>query len=69
MARPYSLDLRDRVVASVEGGRSCRETARLFGGSVASVVNNASGERAVLRPHRWVGGTGRCGWRVSGSGC
>src|SRR6185295_17159964 len=38
MARPYSLDLRDRVVASVEGGRSCRETARLFGVSVASVV-------------------------------
>jgi len=38
MSRPYSLDLRDRVVASVEGGRSCRETARLFAVSVASVV-------------------------------
>jgi transposase len=38
MARAYSLDLRERVVASVEGGRSCRETARLFGVSVASVV-------------------------------
>ena len=38
MARPYSLDLRERVVASVEGGRSCRETARLFAISVASVV-------------------------------
>jgi transposase len=38
MSRPYSLDLRDRVVASVEGGRSCRETARLFDVSVASVV-------------------------------
>lgn len=38
MARPYSLDLRDRVVASIEGGRSCRETAGLFGVSVASVV-------------------------------
>jgi len=38
MGRPYSLDLRDRVVGSVEGGRSCRETARLFGVSVASVV-------------------------------
>lgn len=36
--RPYSLDLRERVVASVEGGRSCRETARLFAVSVASVV-------------------------------
>jgi transposase len=38
MGRPYSLDLRERVVASVEGGRSCRETARLFEVSVASVV-------------------------------
>jgi transposase len=38
MGRPYSLDLRERVVGSVEGGRSCRETARLFGVSVASVV-------------------------------
>jgi transposase len=38
MARPYSLDLRERVVSSVDGGRSRRETARLFGVSVASVV-------------------------------
>jgi transposase len=38
MARPYSLDLRDRVVGSVAGGRSCRAAAALFGVSVASVV-------------------------------
>jgi transposase len=38
MARPYSTDLRDRVVASVAGGRTCRATAALFGVSVASVV-------------------------------
>ena len=38
MARPYSQDLRDRVVASVTAGRSCRATAALFGVSVASVV-------------------------------
>src|SRR5258705_12844155 len=31
MARPYSKDLRDRVVGSVAGGRSCRATAALFG--------------------------------------
>ena len=31
MARPYSLDLRERVVGSVAGGRTCRETAALFG--------------------------------------
>jgi len=38
MARPYSLDLRERVVASVDDGRSRRETARLFGVSAASAV-------------------------------
>jgi transposase len=38
MARPYSKDLRDRVVISVSGGRTCRATALLFGVSVASVV-------------------------------
>ena len=38
MARPYSQDLRDRVVGSVASGRSCRATAALFGVSVAGVV-------------------------------
>src|SRR3974377_1854119 len=38
MARPYSQDLRDRVVGSVASGRTCRTTAALFGVSVASVV-------------------------------
>ena len=38
MARPYSDDLRERVAASVVAGRSVRETARLFGVSVASAV-------------------------------
>ena len=38
MARPYSNDLRERVAASVTGGRSCRETAELFGVCVASGV-------------------------------
>src|SRR4029078_8276615 len=38
MARPYSQDLRDRVVASVTAGRSCRATAGLCGVSVDSVV-------------------------------
>jgi hypothetical protein len=34
----YSLDLRERVVASVVRGKSCREVAALFDVSVASVV-------------------------------
>jgi transposase len=38
MARPYSQDLRDRVVAAAIGGRTCRATAALFGVSVASIV-------------------------------
>ena len=38
MARPYSLDLRERVVASVGSGKSCRMVATLFHVSVASVV-------------------------------
>ena len=38
MARPYSLDLRERVVVAVAGGQSCRAVAARFGVSVASVV-------------------------------
>ena len=38
MARAYSNDLRDRVARSVMSGRSVRETAALFGVSVASAV-------------------------------
>src|SRR5262249_47357432 len=38
MARPYSQDLRDRVISSVASGRTCRVTAALFGVSVASTV-------------------------------
>jgi transposase len=57
MARPYSLDLRERVVASVVGGRSCRETARLFGVSVASVVKWSQRKRqtgsAAAKPMGW----------------
>jgi transposase len=38
MARPYSLDLRERVVAAVLAGASCRQVAANFRVSVASVV-------------------------------
>ena len=38
MVRAYSNDLRERVAASIMSGRSCRETAALFGVSVASAV-------------------------------
>ena len=54
MARPYSQDLRERVVGSVMAGRSCRATTALFGVSVASVVKwcqryRASGSAAAKR--------------------
>ena len=57
MARPYSIDLRDRVVASVESGRTCRATAALFGVSVSSVVKwsqrfRTTGSAAAY----WMGG-------------
>jgi transposase len=38
MARAYSLDLRERVVAAVAAGESCRRVAANFRVSVASVV-------------------------------
>jgi transposase len=47
MVRAYSDDLRERVAASVVGGRSCRETANLFGVSVASVVKWSQRLRAT----------------------
>jgi transposase len=58
MARPYSQDLRDRVVGSVASGRSCRATAALFGVSVASVVKwtqrwHATGSAAAKQMGGW----------------
>ena len=47
MARPYSEDLRSRVVRFVEAGHSCRETAAIFGVSVASVVKWSQRYRAT----------------------
>src|SRR5690606_1883979 len=47
MTRPYSNDLRERVAASVVGGRSVRATARLFGVSVASAVKWSQRLRAT----------------------
>ncbi len=53
MARPYSLDLRERVVAAVESGRTVRDVGSSFGVSVSSVVKwsqryRATGSAAAL---------------------
>ena len=47
MPRAYSLDLRERVVAAVTAGESCREVARTFKVSVASVVKWSQRFRAT----------------------
>lgn len=47
MARTYSLDLRERVVAAVADGATCREVAALFDVAVSSVVKWASRKRAT----------------------
>jgi transposase len=47
MARPYSLDLRERVVRAVLSGQPCRAVADVFGVSVASVVKWSQRHRAT----------------------
>ena len=50
MSRPYSLDLRERAVALVAGGRSRREVARLLGVGEASVIRWCQRARATGSP-------------------
>ena len=47
MVRPYSLDLRERVVAAAEADQSCRAVAKRFGVSVSSVVKWRQRARAT----------------------
>ena len=47
MVRPYSIDLRERVVAAVADGDTCRAVAAQFGVSVASVVKWSQRFRAT----------------------
>jgi transposase len=47
MPRAYSLDLRERVVAAVASGESCRKVATAYRVSVASVVKWAQRYRAT----------------------
>ena len=48
MSRAYSLDLRERVVAAVVAGESCRAVAATFKVSVASVVKWSQRFRATV---------------------
>lgn len=38
MTKPYSMDLRERAVATVEAGQSCRAVAKLFRVGVSTVI-------------------------------
>ncbi len=54
MARALSLDLRERVIAAIEDGASCRKAAERFGVGVASAIHwharfRAEGEVATGR--------------------
>ena len=69
MARAYSLDLRERVMAAVTAGQSCRSAARTFMISVASVVKWSQRQRAIGSPAALkMGGAGPILWRVSAIG-
>lgn len=50
MARPYSLDLRERVAGSVLAGGSCRSVAATFGVSVSSAVRWSQKARRTGSP-------------------
>ena len=45
MTRPYSIDLRERAVALVEGGQSRHQVAKLFKVGVSSVIRWCAGQR------------------------
>ena len=67
MTRPLSMDLRERVIAALLSGESCRAVAARFGVAVSSVVKWSQRHRAtgsvapgkmgghrkrILEPHR-----------------
>jgi putative transposase len=58
MTRPLSNDLRERVVAAVSGGESCRATAARFGVAVSSVVKWSQRYRTTgsVAPRKMGGG-------------
>lgn len=49
MARPYSQDLRERVVGAVEGGQSRQGAAKRFGVAVSTVIEWVNAWRAEGR--------------------
>ena len=50
MGRPYSLDLRERVMAAIRSGMSCREAAERFDVSASSAIRWAERNRETGSP-------------------
>jgi transposase len=70
MTRASSMDLRERVVAAIGDGQSCRQVSALFRVSVSSVVKWAQRARSTGSPApRRVGGSRGASWIASGTGC
>lgn len=66
MSKALSLDLRDRVIAAIEGGMTCRQAAARFGVSASSAIRWRSRVRTQgdVRPGP-LGGDRRSG-RIEG---
>jgi transposase len=57
MAKPFSDDLRERIVRAVEAGRSRHEVGRIFGVSASCVIKlmGRYRESGDFRPHKFGG--------------
>jgi putative transposase len=57
MGKPYSMDLRERVVAAVSGGMSRNRAAKQFGIGVSTAINwvNRLGETGSVAPGKMGG--------------
>ncbi len=68
MGTPLSLDLRERVVAAVDGGLSRRKAADRFGVSISSAIRWTSLRRRTgdVRPRVWGATRAREGSRRMG---
>ncbi len=69
MGKPYSVDLRERILAHVEAGHSCRAAARVFRVSASTAVRLAGQKRvqghiAPKRQGRAPGTAGKLGSRT-----
>jgi transposase len=70
MAKPFSVDLRERIVGAVEAGRSPHEVARMFRVGASCVIKLRASCRTTRA--RWIfpaPGGGEPGWVRQGWSC